>query len=224
MLRYAVAGAVSAALGLMDLPASQLAGLASWSRRTFAWIAPLYLVLSAAGGVAAIALASSVGAPSADGQPTVAAAALLGAAGHAAMRASLRARPGRSDATVAASVLERAREWLEALLRAKAAAQILPAIKALSDDGLLELAADLAEPALENPSKARRQRLDILLAAAEAFHGARGRSKDQGRRSLRTALRAEVVHQGATRKRVRQADESGGPAPAKRRLSHRKNG
>lgn len=224
MLRFAVAGVVSALLGMMDLPASQLAGLASWSRRTFAWIAPLYLALSAAGGVAAVWIASSVGGPPADGQPTVAAAALLGVAGHAAMRASVRARPGRSDAAVAASVLERARGWLEALLRAQAEAQVLPAIKALSDTGLLELAADLAEPALENPSKARRQRLDILLAAAEALHIAQGRSKDQARRSLRTALRAEVVHQGATRGRVRQADETSGPAPAERPRFGRKTG
>lgn len=224
MLRYAVAGAVSAGLGLLDLPASQLAGLASWSRRTFAWIAPLYLVLSAAGGVAAVWLASSVGGPPADGQPTVVAAALLGVAGHAAMRASVRARPGRSDAAVVASVLERSREWLEALLRSKAEAEVLPAIKALSDDGLLELAADLAGPALENPSKARRRRLDILIAAAEAFHTGRGRSKDQARRSLRTALRAEVVHQGATRKRVRQADQTGRSDPAKRRHRRRKTG
>lgn len=213
MLRYAVAGAVSAVLGLMDLPASQISALASWSKRTFAWIAPLYLVLSAAGGVAAVALASSVGAPPEAGQPTVAAAALLGAAGHAAMRASVRARPGQADAAVAASVLERARQWLETLLRAKAVAQVLPEIKALSDDGLLELTADLAHPALQHASKGRRQRLDILLAAAESFHGARGRSKDLARKYLRTALRAEVVHQGATRNRVRQADQLRPPDP-----------
>lgn len=202
MLRYVVAALVSALLGLVDLPPGQLGGLLSWRRRTSAWIAPLYLAVTGGAGASAVALASMGADVAPDQQNGVLSAALLGVAGHGCMRATVRGRAAGGDQALAASALERTRRWLEALLRASAANEVLPVLRELPDDALLELVADLANPALESPSPQRRKELAIVLSAAAALREAASGAQEQPRSALRTALRAEIVKQGATRGRV----------------------
>lgn len=215
MARYVIAALVSALLGLVDLPPGQVAGLLSWRKRTSAWIAPVYLAVTGAAGASAVALASLGADAAPEQQHGLLSAALLGAAGHGGMRATVRGRAAAGDQAAVASALERTRGWLEAVLRTSAAAEVLPVLCGLADPDLLDLAADLANPALEAPSTQRAKELGILLAAAAALREATGEARDDARRALRPALRAEVVRQGATRGRV---------TGARRRARPRKTG
>jgi hypothetical protein len=203
-MRYLVAGLVAAALGLIDIPATQLPFLLTWSKRTSLWIVPAYLLVAAGGGLAAVALAGSVNGAGDSTQNELLRAALLGAAGHATMRAAVRRRKADGDAALAASVFERFRSWLETLWERRAIAAILPVITGLGDEALLDLAADLGNPPVRSSSEKRRRELEVLLKTAESFGTANAEQRPMYLRGLRTALRTEIVTQQKSRGEVKR--------------------
>jgi hypothetical protein len=198
-VRYAIAGALSIVLAVLDLPWDRLRAYWSWSRTGAVSGAVLYAAAAAAAGAGAVVIAG-VGSAARGGTAGLLSAVWQGVTGHALMRVSRSSDKVAGTANVIVKIRMRLFEFLDSVIDDA----MLNVLQAKSDRDLAAIAIDLLEVGrrANTLSDRRRREVDELSQALIRFR-APGADKGDARCHLRSVVRAESLAQGATKERLR---------------------